>query len=558
MPPTDPADTLRRYASSRSEEAFRALVEHYLPLVHASALRKTRGNSTLAREVAQDVFLSLAKKAETLEGRATLAPWLLRATHLAALQRVRSEQRRIEREQRAWMVERDERHVAEADWTAVRPLLDRLLNELGPQDQEAILLRFFEGLTFAEIGTRLGLGEDAARQRSNRALEKLRTQLSRRGIRSSAAILAQALGTLYGGNYAAGFSTSIATAALAGSVTGGGTATLFLILPCMNASKIAVGTLSLLAIAGIGGTFYNGQRYDRAEAKARSLADEQRTLREETQTLRARLQVSTAGGAGELATHQISSPTGISAAAPATALKTSADTRRATPPTSIEELLAQIDHVLANPGLRPAFVHQIVQQLWSDDQRFFTMERIPPDKVEAIKAEAAAYANTLLEARARRIGGDTFSELFAAADNHSLAQVERILGSDTFLRLREYKSHANENRLVDQLAARMYHTATPLTGEHAKELTALLVQARFSAERAGAHQTIDGTAISNTEHAAFRSAQTSPRVALITDAAIAEARARGKLPAATIAALQNLQAGQSAQLQLARFAPERR
>ncbi|MFH1998831.1 MAG: sigma-70 family RNA polymerase sigma factor [Planctomycetota bacterium] len=47
------------------------------------------------------------------------------------------------------------------------------LEFLNPDDREAIVLRRWEGLTFGEAGERLGLSEDGARMRYNRALIRL-------------------------------------------------------------------------------------------------------------------------------------------------------------------------------------------------------------------------------------------------------------------------------------------------------------------------------------------------------------------------------------------------
>src|SRR5262245_11328787 len=47
------------------------------------------------------------------------------------------------------------------------------LELLGAQDREAILLREWEGSSMAEMGTRLGISEDAARMRYQRAVRRL-------------------------------------------------------------------------------------------------------------------------------------------------------------------------------------------------------------------------------------------------------------------------------------------------------------------------------------------------------------------------------------------------
>ena len=54
-----------------------------------------------------------------------------------------------------------------------RAWLDLGLELLGPADREIVLLRQWEGLSFAEAAARLGVAEDAARMRFRRALRRL-------------------------------------------------------------------------------------------------------------------------------------------------------------------------------------------------------------------------------------------------------------------------------------------------------------------------------------------------------------------------------------------------
>jgi len=66
---------------------------------------------------------------------------------------------------------------------------------LGQTDRNAIVLRFFEEKSLAEIGQTLGLSEDAARKRVSRALEKLRARFAARGIVTTSALLLASLST---------------------------------------------------------------------------------------------------------------------------------------------------------------------------------------------------------------------------------------------------------------------------------------------------------------------------------------------------------------------------
>ncbi len=57
---------LSAYTKDGSEAAFRELVERYIDLVYSTALRLTCGNSESAQDVAQTVFIDLARKARGL------------------------------------------------------------------------------------------------------------------------------------------------------------------------------------------------------------------------------------------------------------------------------------------------------------------------------------------------------------------------------------------------------------------------------------------------------------------------------------------------------------
>src|SRR5688572_5351138 len=121
------ADTelLRRYVEERSEPAFAALVQRHLGLVYSVALRRVGGDAHLAEDVAQQVFVDLARKGRILINRATLAGWLYAGAHVASAAIVRRERRRKTRELQAQsMHATDSNSVTDAELTRVRPLVD--------------------------------------------------------------------------------------------------------------------------------------------------------------------------------------------------------------------------------------------------------------------------------------------------------------------------------------------------------------------------------------------------------------------------------------------------
>ena len=71
----DDTDLLREFAVNGSDEAFRAIVERHINIVY-SAARQTTRDCGLAEEVAQTVFIILARKAGKLGHIRALSAWL--------------------------------------------------------------------------------------------------------------------------------------------------------------------------------------------------------------------------------------------------------------------------------------------------------------------------------------------------------------------------------------------------------------------------------------------------------------------------------------------------
>src|SRR5438876_440600 len=128
-----------------------APVAGYINFVHTAALRLVGGDTQLAQDVTQMVFISLARKGRTLARGVMLGGWLHQHTYHVATKALRSERRRQSREREAVEMNALQDNSG-ANWRQVAPVLDEAITRLGSEDRAAILLRFFEQRDFRAVG----------------------------------------------------------------------------------------------------------------------------------------------------------------------------------------------------------------------------------------------------------------------------------------------------------------------------------------------------------------------------------------------------------------------
>lgn len=292
-------ELLRRYAEERSEGAFAELVQRRVGLVYAVAVRQCGGDVHLAEDVTQRVFADLARKATALAARPVLSGWLYRSAQFAASDVVRSERRRRAREEENHSMNEISTGGREADgrqgvvdWEKLRPVLDEALGELGEEERDAVALRFFEEKSFAEIGGRLALSEEAARKRVSRAVGKLQGLLARRGVTSTEAALALVLANQAAAAVPAGLAASVTSGALAGAGLAGGAAAVGSGLAIfMGTTKLTVGVIGAVAVVGIGAAWWGVNRAEEARAALAVATQEQAALSAKLAQLESRVQV---------------------------------------------------------------------------------------------------------------------------------------------------------------------------------------------------------------------------------------------------------------------------
>lgn len=276
------AQLLRTYAANGSEAAFGELVRRHADLVYSAALRQV-GDPETARDMTQSVFTDLARKAGSLPADVVLIGWLYRGTRYAALNELRSERRRHQRERLAMELLQPANEPA-VEWGHIRPAIDEAMASLNDQDRDVVLLRYFKNQSLATVGAALGISEDAAQKRVTRALDKLRDVLATHGIKSAvggvtAAITANAV--------------QAAPAGLAGTVTAGALSAKlapsgFGLAQTLSGLKTAATAGLIVAVTGLSTLHYQlRQELREARSTVQRLTTELQRLRAENQQLTA-------------------------------------------------------------------------------------------------------------------------------------------------------------------------------------------------------------------------------------------------------------------------------
>ena len=272
------AELLGQYVKEGSEPAFSQLVKEHLNLVYSAALRETNGDWALAQDLAQAVFTELARKSGRLLRHPSLAGWLYVTVRLLAANLRRAEHRRRCREEEACsMSELMPKDAPEQVWHQIRPVLDDALHELNEADRSALVLRFLEDRSLSEVGQVLGLRENAARMRVDRALDKLRALLTRRGITSTASGLSAALAVGAITPAPEALAATISTTAIAsGAVASSTTMTLIKIMTISKASLVGA-----LIVAGVALPAWQQTRLQKVRAENSALLTRQANLQEQ-------------------------------------------------------------------------------------------------------------------------------------------------------------------------------------------------------------------------------------------------------------------------------------
>jgi RNA polymerase sigma factor (sigma-70 family) len=211
---------LQRFAQTRDERAFEALVRRHGPLVHG-VCQRILGPGPDQDDAFQATFLVLARKAGSIRKHASMGSWLHGTARRLALRLKYQRVRRQQRERSLGGVE----EIALTPPGAVDPVVRASLRELGrildeeverlpARQRDVLVLCHLESLSSAEAARRLGCPPSTVKSRLLKARAVLQQRLWRRGITLSVTAL-----TVIGAEQAA--SAALPASLLRAAVQGG-------------------------------------------------------------------------------------------------------------------------------------------------------------------------------------------------------------------------------------------------------------------------------------------------------------------------------------------------
>lgn len=142
--------------------------------------RRVLADEALAEEISQEVFLRLWTEPHRFDvGRGSLRSFLQRQAHSRSIERVRSEEARRNREDRAERI--DVRTVTDVEAEVAATLRSDAVRDalatLDPSERQAIVLAYFGGHSYREVAGLLGAPEGTVKSRIRSGLNRLADQL---------------------------------------------------------------------------------------------------------------------------------------------------------------------------------------------------------------------------------------------------------------------------------------------------------------------------------------------------------------------------------------------
>jgi RNA polymerase sigma-70 factor (ECF subfamily) len=155
--------------------AQRTVFEHYKDRVYSIALNFLKGDQAAAQDVTQEVFVKAFRAAASFRDDARLSTWLYRIVANKCTDELRKRRRMLFFGD---VPERLHPAVEATETPDTHPDIHRALARLSPKLRIAVLLRYFDDLSYDEIADSLGVTPGTVASRLNRARAFLARELA--------------------------------------------------------------------------------------------------------------------------------------------------------------------------------------------------------------------------------------------------------------------------------------------------------------------------------------------------------------------------------------------
>lgn len=159
---------MERFAQTLSDDAFTELSARY----HASALRMAASmlqGLGMADDAVQEAFIRVVKHRQRYDGRRPFAAWFYTILRNICLD-IRKKEMRFSHAVGEAVIRQDIANEIRTPDIA----MTEILSKIEPEDQQLLIMKVVNGLTFKEVAEWFGCSEEAAKKRAQRALRRLR------------------------------------------------------------------------------------------------------------------------------------------------------------------------------------------------------------------------------------------------------------------------------------------------------------------------------------------------------------------------------------------------
>ncbi len=168
-------ENLARLAQQGDRQAFLDLYNRYFQKVYNRV--QGRVPASYAEDVTQDIFIAVVRSLPTYQQRSQFSTWLYTIVNRQIADFYRQYYRKAERH--TVSLDLIENTISDdlSDSGDERALIQNALNRLPEHYQDLIMMRFADGLTFAEIAAQRGQSLEAVKSLYRRAIQAVREKI---------------------------------------------------------------------------------------------------------------------------------------------------------------------------------------------------------------------------------------------------------------------------------------------------------------------------------------------------------------------------------------------